>query len=765
MQADEYGFRNRTIWEGSIMWKLLCRIFALLMLVSALAGCADTTEETVYEAEFVDFGISEPDIYNGEKMEISLCGDAMYYVIQHIEEEEGLNGEYRYDIYCMQLGESGKASRLPIEIRRNYFLEYPKILPDCRGDYFLAYKTYGKIYVEKYDGEGKRLFNRQVAVREYDESDIEINEYLVGMVKDGAGNLYVAVKNDIYLLDGDGRICGTASLEPESIHSSINSIVCGMDGKVYCTADRKMYRIDFEASTAREVGRMAENFGMVPVSGSEFLVAAWKKLVLYQLEEDMTTDLVEWQDCDLDTERLVGLTRFEDGRAGVLFYEGSELRMALIQETDGRGKPQREVVTLGVVMRNENLRKSALAFNRQGGPCRVKVKEYWDYTPDSGMTLDEAIASLNLDIVSGSCPDIVNLQYGNLDSFASKGALEDLTHFLERSGLKKEDFVDAVLKAYTVDGKLLSLPNTFCINTVAVRSDLVGAKTAWTLDEMIELADSHPDSALFSHVTKQDALEFCMKMNLSCFMDWGKGTCCFDSEEFRKILEFSNRWPLKAVWTDDLDEIDVQYSSGKVLLCPLKLSSPDKISYIYEIYDWADLTFIGYPTIDGSPGHGLDGAGGAYAIFAKSPHKEGAWSFLEALQDSEGEALMAFAEGFPAKQDKLEALFEESMRDPYLTNPTPEKKENLVRRPVSGTASVRDGVWYEKSSYVPIPEEVEEIRRLISLARPAWQDAVAMSIIKEEAASYFHGQKTLDEVVGLIDNRVGLYMDEMSSEG
>ena len=77
------------------------------------------------------------------------------------------------------------------------------------------------------------------------------------------------------------------------------------------------------------------------------------------------------------------------------------------------------------------------------------------------------------------------------------------------------------------------------------------------------------------------------RIYLSCFMDWWKGTCCFDSEEFRKILEFSNRWPLKAVWTDDLDEIDVQYSSGKVLLCPLKLSSPDKISYIYEIYDWA----------------------------------------------------------------------------------------------------------------------------------------------------------------------------------
>ena len=183
------------------------------------------------------------------------------------------------------------------------------------------------------------------------------------------------------------------------------------------------------------------------------------------------------------------------------------------------------------------------------------------------------------------------------------------------------------------------------------------------------------------------------------------------------------------------------------------------------IYKWEDLTFIGYPTIDGSTGHRLDAGGGAYAIFAESPYKEGAWSFLEALQDSEGEAMMVDAVGFPVRKDKLEALFTESMKDPYMMDSLSgeiltDVKGNPIRRSISGTATVRDGIWYEKSSYVPIPEEIEEIRRLISLASPAWKDENVMTIIREETAAYFHGQKTLDAVVELIDNRVRLYMNE-----
>ena len=736
---------------------------ALLAIVPALTGCADSGGEPVYEAEFVDLDIPEAETYyDGIDVDFSLFGDELYYVTQssgEIDPETGFP-EAIYNAYCLQLGEAGEARSLPIEWESDTLMEYFKIQPDRDGNYLAAYKKGNGIYLEKYDDAGVQLFTCQAAMREEAESGQYINEGIAGMAQDGSGNVYIAVKNDIYLLDAKGENCQTVSLETESNWDAVESIACGLDGNVYCTMNRKMYRI--ESGRAEAMGRVPSNFGMAPVNETELLVADYDKLNLYRMEEDTLTDVVEWQDCDLDAERLLGFTRLEDGSTAVLFWEDPGVRIALIRETDGRGAPRRETVTLGVVSRNDSLRKAALAYNRQGGPYRIKIKQYWDNMLGSGQTIKEASANLNLDIVSGNCPDIVNLQYGSLGSFASKGVLEDLTRFLEESELEKEDFVDAVLEAYTVDGKLLSLPNTFCIRTVAVRSDLVGGKTAWSLEEMMELAESR----LLASATKADVLDFCLKMNLSYFMDWEAGTCSFASEEFGRILEFSNRFPLEEREGEDHDQINDRYNKGKVLLYPVNLVSPDEISYVYEGFGWKDVTFIGYPTMDGSSGHRLDGAGGAYAIFAKSPHKEGAWDFLEALQDSEAEGILTFAEGFPTKKEKLEELLAESMEDPYKVDwqsgeTETDSKGKPARRPTKTEAFMMpDGSLYERHYYVPLPEEVEELRRLIGLARPAWQDEEVMNIIREETAAYFHGQKSLETVTGLIDNRVGLYMNE-----
>ena len=65
---------------------------------------------------------------------------------------------------------------------------------------------------------------------------------------------------------------------------------------------------------------------------------------------------------------------------------------------------------------------------------------------------------------------------------------------------------------------------------------------------------------------------------------------------------------------EDHDQINDRYNKGKVLLYPVNLVSPDEISYVYEGFGWKDVTFIGYPTMDGSSGHRLDGAGVEAAI-------------------------------------------------------------------------------------------------------------------------------------------------------
>ncbi len=52
---------------------------ALLAIVPALTGCADSGGEPVYEAEFVDLDIPEADYY-GINIAYSLFSDELYYV-------------------------------------------------------------------------------------------------------------------------------------------------------------------------------------------------------------------------------------------------------------------------------------------------------------------------------------------------------------------------------------------------------------------------------------------------------------------------------------------------------------------------------------------------------------------------------------------------------------------------------------------------------------------------------------------------------------
>jgi multiple sugar transport system substrate-binding protein len=77
-------------------------------------------------------------------------------------------------------------------------------------------------------------------------------------------------------------------------------------------------------------------------------------------------------------------------------------------------------------------------------------------------------------------------------------------------------------------------------------------------------------------------------------------------------------------------------------------------------------------------------------------------------------------------------------------------------------AGLSDGfnsiMWYAATE-----QEIDKLRTMISEAKPL--DAgisVIMNIIQEESAAFFAGQKTLDEVVELIQNRAQLYVRENS---
>jgi len=99
-----------------------------------------------------------------------------------------------------------------------------------------------------------------------------------------------------------------------------------------------------------------------------------------------------------------------------------------------------------------------------------------------------------LAIASGKPPDIVGLWSGDVPQYAEQGALMCLDPFMERGGLRREDFIDIFIEVNSYEGKMYALPTTPATNALHWNKDLfeeVGLDPEVpprTLDELDEMA-------------------------------------------------------------------------------------------------------------------------------------------------------------------------------------------------------------------------------------------------------------------------------------
>ncbi len=62
--------------------------------------------------------------------------------------------------------------------------------------------------------------------------------------------------------------------------------------------------------------------------------------------------------------------------------------------------------------------------------------------------------------------------------------------------------------------------------------------------------------------------------------------------------------------------------------------------------------------------------------------------------------------------------------------------------------------------YAATQEQVDSIKQMIEIAQNTQIDSKMLDIIMEEAQSYFDGQKSVEEVSALIQNRIQIYISE-----
>lgn len=152
------------------------------------------------------------------------------------------------------------------------------------------------------------------------------------------------------------------------------------------------------------------------------------------------------------------------------------------------------------------------------------------------------------------------------------------------------------------------------------------------------------------------------------------------------------------------------------------------------------VTYIGYPT-DGDSGS-LIWSATTFSINSQSKHKDGAWEFIRTVLSKEYYERATFVRGFSTRKDVLELQLQEA-KDGF---PGFMIGEDFILPEVKPVTS----------------EEVERIRQLVmSVDTMASYDFEITRIMLEEAASYFQGYKSADEVADMVENRIRIYVSEM----
>lgn len=616
--------------------------------------------------------------------------------------------------------------------------------------------------VGKYDSEGRRLARWNITdwLLE-DGGELQAQD----LAMDEEGNLYVRGQSSILFMDPEGHYQG------KIIEQNILYMTCGADGSIYYDSLDMLKRLDFETAESQTIGsHFPSGTGMCPGDAQELWVYGVNGIYRHNAEVQMPELLFSWLDMDVDASDIAEMNVSEDGRIRLLLFDiydpkAQSLTLVSLYKTEAVNI-SRETITVGVMTITDNLRTAAIRFNQEHPQYHVQLKEYMGL--NGYQNYEDAVAALDMDLVTGEAVDIIPVGYTQIKKYLSKDLLENLYPYLNASEtLTAGNLADTVLDAYTFDGKLTALPSWFRLEVIAGRQSQIGTQSSWSIADMIAFFDQYQDDRVLRSVSPNDMLEACLKCNLEYFMDEKTKECYFDSEEFLQILKFADRFTGE---DDGYGWQRILQEDNQLLLYKLWCVTPDFAVEIPQWFENETVNYIGYPTMDGSSGILLDTSGDAYGILTTSTHKDAAWEFLESVILAEGEKNDTFDNTyglgdtyFPIMKDKLELQLNASLKNPYMTDAQGEflldQDGAPVRRQYGTTNYVNLGIV--TADYIPLPEEVEQVRELIRQARtPSEYQEAVMSIIREEAAGYFNGDREAAETAEIIQNRIQVYLNE-----
>ena len=620
------------------------------------------------------------------------------------------------------------------------------------------------------DSEGKILSESDI--KDMDEK-IDDDAYFSGVYSFGKDKLiavFSGEKEKAVVIDTEGKITGDMDFD------DFNWIV-GMTEKTYdkfivCGYSLKGIKCQYiDTETLKPTGEdidLSDSsinlMGLYKGSGDHIAYLDTNNSLLGLKSDGTTDEIINWTDSDVSSDYGRSVIALDNGEF-IIFNGGDEGFMRLTKR-DSSEFANTNVITLGMLYDDGVISEHVKDFNKAHDNVRIKTVDYSKYNQydeESMQMTDSGEKHLTMDIVSGKAPDMIVSYNNSLElSMASKGIFADLGEFLKSDNeLSEDDIMPNVIEGCKVGGKLISLSPTFSISTMAVKKKFFD-KENWTFEDLRKTYEKLPKDTELTETTTKSGAFYLLKSALGDCIDYSKGTCNFDSDIFKDILEFCSqfkddeelmKWYNEASeeeLTEFFQDSNTKYKDERALVYTMYLSDFRDYKTTKEGIFNEDITLVGFPTSDGT-GAKLQ-FDQSYAILENSSSKNECWEFIKTFfTDESYEDDMSY--GFPS----LKSAFEKKAEN--ASKPRTYKDEDGNEHEIDDTMYING----QEIKVSPLTDKEKEY--IINYVKNTTSCELAFTdeideIITDCMNAYFKNEKSVDETIELINSKVSILLSE-----
>ena len=557
------------------------------------------------------------------------------------------------------------------------------------------------------------------------------------------GRIYLSSANALWVFTADGKYAEEVSFaNAEAL--CVKDLQASSEGTLYVLYEDANAQTQYVAEIDTEkcaVCALQQTIGLDGISVLTDRLLGFNAATVYTYDraELRLTELFTWSECRMGDTAVYMAKELTDGRiftAGNPTWGGVEnhvIKSMQVGSAEASETGKIDIRMAALIRADAVVWNAVNTFNRNNPQYNIVLEIYGEDSKDEG------IARLEAEIAAGNGPDIVDMNYGKLQSMVEDLYLEDLSMYLAESEVFGEgDFLEIALEEYNVDGFLAAIPHHFTMQMTIGNSDILGEEPGWTMEEYLDFMAEQGGEQVFANGTHGRSIIWdVIRLNEDFFVDRAACTCNFDNDIFRKVVEVVANYPLDYDRMDRPKDPYALLKDGTAVMTSMAINDFTDLQYYEHILGGA-LNCIGYPVEEGIGVWASTSA--AYGIAAMSEHKEVAWEFMEMLlQMGSTESHWSY---FPTYVPNLE-----KMAESYI---------NMTNLGYRTNSSQEDKFYY----HAPTVEEIEEYLELLQNARPGTTDTGLLNLILEELDHYYNEEKTLEEMIADLEERGAKYLEE-----